>query len=117
MNKRIPRINALLWTIALLVAGAISGYLTSLRGGHAEVRMALIGAVWGGFIGLLFSMEISNVSLGLRRSAGASLGIVASCISGILLDWRGLSIVLISVLAATLGFLGDLWVKHVSTLP
>jgi hypothetical protein len=104
--------------IVLLLGGALSGYFTAVRGGHhAELRMALIGAVWGGFIGLLFSMEISNVNLRLRKFAGASLGIVASCVSGVLADWHGPSILLMSVLAAILGFLGDLWVKHVSTLP
>ena len=117
MNTKAPKIYAWFWVMALLVGGAISGYFASLRGGHSGVRMALVGAVWGGFIGMLFSMEISKVGLHLRRTSGASLGIFVSCISGFLLDWRSVSIVLIGVLAAVLGFFSDLWVKHVSTLP
>lgn len=117
MNTKTPKIYAWLWMMALLVGGAISGYFASLRGGHPGVRMALVGAVWGGFIGMLFSMEISKVGLHLRRTSGANLGILVSCVSGVLLDWRGVSIVLMGVLAAVLGFFSDLWVKHVTTLP
>jgi uncharacterized membrane protein YeiH len=118
VNNRLKSRNyATLWIMGLLMSGAIGGYFTALRAGHPPVRMVFVGAIWGGFMGILFCMETSRVDLTLRRSAGACLGALASCISGLVLEWRAVSILLVGLVAAILGALADRWTRHVSTLP
>jgi hypothetical protein len=107
--------SAAFWALLLTVLGAVSGYFTAGRGGHTPpATMALIGAIWGGFIGVLFAMEISHVELPKRRVAGASLGLLASILCGVLLGWHFPSIAAVGLLAAVLGVFADRWVKHVS---
>jgi hypothetical protein len=109
---------AALWFLVLTCSGAFSGYFASARGGHRPpVLMTLIGAIWGGFIGSLFCLEVVNVPLPIRRILGVCLGVAASCVSGILFEWDFVTMLLVGVFAAILGAFADLWVKHVSVFP
>lgn len=107
--------SAAFWALLLTALGAASGYFTAGRAARVPPgTMALVGAIWGGFIGVLFAMEISHVKLQKRRIAGVSLGLLASVLCGILLGWQLTSIAGVGLLAAFLGVFADRWVKHVS---
>lgn len=107
-----------LWMLVLPTLGAAGAYFAAVRGGHSPpATMALVGAVWGAFIGVLFSMEISRVVPPLRRYIGAGFGLVASAISGFLLDWQVISIIGVGIVAAVLGVFADLWVRHIADFP
>ena len=117
-NRPSSRASVAIWMLVLPALGAVGGYFAAVRGGHVSpVMLAVVGAIWGGFTGVLFSMEISRVAFLLRRYIGAGLGILASAISGFLLDWQVLSVVAVGVFAAVLGAMADRWVKHIADFP
>jgi len=103
-----------LWAILFPLFGLVSGYLAAVRGGHQNpVAMAFIGGVWGGFVALLLCMDLAQLQPVRRKIFGVSGGVIATAISGYLLDWQGSSIAIVGVIASVLAVFADRWVKHI----
>jgi len=103
-----------LWIVVLAALGAASGYGVSYRNGRPRVEMAIIGAIWGAFLGILVYLDISAVRIRFRRLVGAVAGAGTGCTSGLISGFSGTAILIISIFAATIGYFGDRWVKYIT---